>query len=92
MGITGVHDFDGRACFMALQVLHARGQLRLRVLKSIPFELMVQAVELGLQSGFGDDFLRIGSIKLFADGALGPHTGQCSLRMLTSHRIVVFFC
>jgi predicted amidohydrolase YtcJ len=75
MGITGVHDFDGRACFMALQLLHARGQLRLRVLKSIPFELMVQAAELGLQSGFGDDFLRIGSVKLFADGALGPHTG-----------------
>ncbi|MFH2040509.1 MAG: amidohydrolase family protein, partial [Chloroflexota bacterium] len=25
-------------------------------------------------SGFGDDHLRIGSLKLFADGALGPHT------------------
>jgi len=75
MGITGVHDFDGRLCFMALQLLHARGLLRLRVLKSIPFELFSQAVELGLSSGFGDDFLRIGSIKLFADGALGTHTG-----------------
>ena len=74
MGITGVHDFDGRTCFMALQFLHSRGQLRLRVLKSIPFELMSQAVALGLRSGFGNDFLRIGSIKLFADGALGPHT------------------
>ena len=75
MGVTGVHDFDGRLCFMALQRLHARGQLRLRVLKSIPLELFSQAVDLGLSSGFGDDFLRIGSIKLFADGALGTHTG-----------------
>jgi predicted amidohydrolase YtcJ len=75
MGLTGVHDFDGRACFMALQLLHARGQSPLRVLKSIPLELFPQAVELGLSSGFGDDFLRIGSIKLFADGALGTHTG-----------------
>ena len=74
-GVTGVHDFDGRACFMALQLLHARGQYPLRVLKSIPLELFSQAVELGLSSGFGDDFLRIGSIKLFADGALGTHTG-----------------
>jgi predicted amidohydrolase YtcJ len=74
MGITSVHDFDGRACFMALQLLHARGLLRLRVLKSIPHELFSHAVELGLNSGFGDDFLRIGSIKLFADGALGTHT------------------
>jgi len=75
MGVTGVHDFDGHRCFMALQLLHARGLLRLRVLKSIPFELLSQAVDLGLSSGFGDDYLRIGSIKLFADGALGTHTG-----------------
>ena len=75
MGVTGVHDFDGRRCFMALQLLHARGLLQLRVLKSIPFELLSQAVDLGLSSGFGDDYLRIGSIKLFADGALCTHTG-----------------
>jgi hypothetical protein len=78
MGLTGVHDFDGRTCFMALQLLHARGLSPLRVLKSIPLELFPQAVELGLSSGFGDDFLRIGSIKLFADGALGTHTGAMS--------------
>jgi hypothetical protein len=75
MGLTGVHDFDKRTCFQALQILHERGDLRLRVIKSIPLELFPQAVELGLRSGFGDDFLRIGSVKLFADGALGPHTG-----------------
>jgi predicted amidohydrolase YtcJ len=75
IGLTGVHDFDKRTCFMALQLLRARGKLCLRVVKSIPLELLSQAVELGLYSGFGDDFLRIGSVKLFADGALGPHTG-----------------
>ena len=75
MGLTGVHDFDKRTCFMALQFLQARGELRLRVVKSIPLKSLSQAVEFGLQSGFGNDFLRIGSVKLFADGALGPHTG-----------------
>ncbi len=75
LGLTGVHDFDKRTCFMALQLIHARRALRLRVVKSIPLELFHQAVELGLNSGFGDDLLRIGSVKLFADGALGPHTG-----------------
>ena len=75
MGLTGIHDFDQRACFMALQLLNGRGALRLRVLKSIPYDSLLQAVELGLRSGFGDDFLRIGSVKLFADGALGPQTG-----------------
>jgi len=75
MGLTGVHDFDKRSCFMALQRLRERDELHLRVVKSIPLELLPQAVELGLHSGFGDDLLRIGSVKLFADGALGPHTG-----------------
>lgn len=74
MGLTGLHDFDQRRCFVALQTLHELGQLALRVVKSIPLHLLPQAVALGLRSGFGDDFLRIGSVKLFADGALGPQT------------------
>jgi predicted amidohydrolase YtcJ len=75
MGLTGAHDFDRRRCFAALQILHQRGELRLRVLKSIPLENLSEAVELGLRSGFGDDILRIGHVKAFADGALGPQTG-----------------
>jgi predicted amidohydrolase YtcJ len=74
MGLTGVHDFDRRTCFMALQQLRADGKLRLRVTKSIPVDDLEHAVELGLRSGFGDDWLRIGSVKVFMDGALGPRT------------------
>lgn len=74
LGLTGVHDFDRRPCFMALQQLHARGDLRLRVIKGVPVEDLDHALELGLGSGFGDDWLRIGSVKAFMDGALGPRT------------------
>lgn len=74
MGLTGVHDYDRRSSFMALQMLEARDELRLRVVKSIPLEDMPHAVAIGLRSGFGSDWLRIGSVKLFADGALGPRT------------------
>jgi len=74
MGITGVHDYDQRRCFAALQILHERGELRLRVVKSIPADALPHAAALGLRSGFGSNFLRIGSVKLFADGALGPQT------------------
>jgi hypothetical protein len=73
-GVTGVHDFDRRRCFAALQQLHGAGRLRLRVLKSIPLESLGEAAALGLRSGFGDDLLRIGGVKAFADGALGPRT------------------
>jgi hypothetical protein len=74
MGLTGIHDFDRRDSFLALQQLHAQGRLKLRVLKNLPVELLEHAYELGLSAGFGDDWLRIGYIKAFMDGALGPHT------------------
>lgn len=74
MGLTGVHDFDRRECFAALQILHAAGELNLRVLKSLPLDDLPQAVALGLRQGFGDDMLRMGPVKAFMDGALGPQT------------------
>src|SRR5215216_456660 len=74
MGLTGIHDFDRRDSFMALQALQLQGKLKLRVLKNMPVELLDQAYALGLRSGFGNDMLRIGNIKAFMDGALGPHT------------------
>ncbi len=73
-GLTGIHDFDRRTCFMALQSLHQSGRLKLRVTKSLPLEDLPYASGLGLSTGFGDDMLRIGSIKAFSDGALGPRT------------------
>ena len=35
---------------------------------------MPNALELGIRWGFGDDWIRIGGLKLFADGALGQRT------------------
>lgn len=74
MGITGIHDFDRRQSFMALQSLHAQGKLKLRVCKNIPVESVQQANDLGLRTGFGNEWLWIGSVKAFMDGALGPRT------------------
>lgn len=74
MGLTGLHDFDRSRCFAALQLLNERAELGLRVIKGIPREDLPHAVAMGLRSGFGNEFLRIGPVKLFADGALGPQT------------------
>ena len=90
MGLTGVHDFDKRTCFQALQLLHERGELRLPRGQKYPARPASAGGGLGLRSGFGDDFLRIGSVKLFADGASVRIPGQCSIRMLTNRKIVVF--
>jgi predicted amidohydrolase YtcJ len=74
VGLTGVHDFDRSQCFTALQMLNQAGKLKLRVVKSIPLEDLPHAAALGLRTGFGNEYLRIGSVKMFADGALGPNT------------------
>jgi len=74
LGLTGVHDFDRRRCWQALQRMHLEGDLGIRVVKSLPLDDLEFAAGAGLASGFGDDFLRIGSVKAFADGALGPQT------------------
>jgi len=74
LGLTGVHDFDQADCFSALQRLDLAGELGLRVVKSVPAANLEHAAAVGMRSGFGSDFLRIGSVKLFSDGALGPQT------------------
>lgn len=74
VGLTGIHDFDGRDCFLALQMLREAGELGLRVVKNVPVYRLEHALGVGLRSGFGDDWLRIGGVKIFADGALGSRT------------------
>lgn len=73
-GLTGFHDFDTINCLRALQILRERGELSLRVVKNINKEWIHHALGLGLRWGFGDDWIRIGAQKIFADGALGPRT------------------
>jgi len=74
MGLTGVHDFDRELCIQALQLLTQDGLLHLRVLKSIPSSFLNQAIQLGLKTGDGSDWLWFGGVKEFMDGALGPQT------------------
>ncbi len=74
MGLTAVHNFDGPHAFAALQILHERGDLPLRVVQHLPLAMLEPALALGLRTGFGDEWLRIGSVKIFADGALGTRT------------------
>lgn len=80
LGLTGIHDFrigdanESRGAFETWQRLHAAGDLRLRVWMMIGGELLDEAIRLGVRSGFGDDRLRIGAVKYFADGSLGART------------------
>jgi len=74
LGLTGIHDCNERDAFLAYQRLYGRGELGLRVHKHIPSEQLDHAIGVGLRSGLGDDWLRVGHVKIFADGALGART------------------
>ena len=74
LGITGIHNVEGAAALRAFQHLHAQGKLTLRVTHTLPMENLDHAVEIGLRGNFGDAWLRIAGVKMFADGSLGSQS------------------
>ena len=74
-GVGAIHDKDGWLGAPGIfQRLRDEGNLQLRVWGSIPHAALDHAAGLSLQSGFGDDYLRIGYLKCFMDGTLGSQT------------------
>jgi predicted amidohydrolase YtcJ len=80
LGLTGLHDYrimgggDGPPAFRAYQRLQADKQIRARLWMHLPLERLDEAIALGLRSGFGDEFLRAGHVKMFTDGSQGART------------------
>jgi predicted amidohydrolase YtcJ len=76
-GVTAVHDKDGWIGALGFfQRLHAEGALTLRVWQSLPYDRLDELAVLGLSSGLGDGFLRLGYLKAFMDGTLGSGTAR----------------
>ncbi|MGB9684675.1 MAG: amidohydrolase [Candidatus Bathyarchaeales archaeon] len=74
-GLTGVHWIvDSPEELRLLQKLHRKGRLPLRVYLGIPVKLLDEIVKVGLTTGFGNDMLKLGFVKVFADGSLGART------------------
>lgn len=78
-GLTGVHCMDGDGgiqTFGTYQRLREQRRSTLRVAKMLPVQALDEVVGAGLRSGYGDAWLRIGGIKVFVDGALGPKSAS----------------
>lgn len=73
-GVTGIHDCEDALAFRAFQDLERCGELALRVFMMIPESNLSEATKLGLTTGYGNDRLRVGCLKVFGDGALGSQT------------------
>ncbi|MBA2536819.1 MAG: amidohydrolase [Actinobacteria bacterium] len=76
-GVTAIHDKDGGLGALKIwQRLRADDSLSLRVWQSLPHDRIEHLAELGVSSGFGDDLVRIGYVKVFMDGTLGSQTAR----------------
>jgi predicted amidohydrolase YtcJ len=74
-GLTTVHCIIGSSSELtALLKLRSQGLLPLRFYALIPSKLLMAAKAMGLRSGFGDEWVRVGGVKVFTDGSLGART------------------
>lgn len=74
LGVTTIQDMTASPTELrAYQALRAAGELTARIY-SIQNHGIEGLQSAGITSGFGDDWLRVGGIKLFADGSMGSGT------------------
>jgi predicted amidohydrolase YtcJ len=78
-GITGIHDNAPAEDIALYQTLRERGELTLRVNTLVrgwevaqPF--LEPLIAIGARTGFGDDWIKLGALKISLDGTLGSRT------------------
>lgn len=80
LGITGICDQrikgqnEGPKCLASLGRLHQERALKLRVSCNVVAHHLPMMRALGVKTGDGDDVVRYGHLKIFADGTLGSRT------------------
>jgi predicted amidohydrolase YtcJ len=83
VGLTSIHDIWGGGGLstaedmVGYQDAHQRGWLKIRVQMAPGIATLADAERLaksGVHTGFGDDHLKFGAAKMFADGGMGART------------------
>ena len=79
LGLTNVHTEDLRfiGSVDTMRRIHQELQeegIHIRTHQLLYHPFLQEIKELGIKAGSGDDWLRMGAIKLFADGAIGART------------------
>jgi predicted amidohydrolase YtcJ len=74
-GVTSVQDMSASPeVFAVYQRLLERGELTVRIYGHQPLSAWERLARVGVRAGFGNDKLKIGGLKGFADGSLGSTT------------------
>jgi hypothetical protein len=73
-GLTSVQDISSRTDIAVYRALRASGELTVRMYCRLPLSEWHALAEEGVTAGAGDDWIRMGSLKAYADGSLGSST------------------
>ncbi len=73
-GLTSIQDMSSAADLKIYQKLKSVGELTSRLYCRLPISQYEHLVGTGIQVPFGDEWIRLGSLKAFADGSLGSST------------------
>lgn len=75
-GVTSVHNMGTWGDLETFARAHAEGRLRTRIYAAVPLASWERLRDHVEAHGRGDDWLRVGGLKAFADGSLGSHTAS----------------
>ncbi len=79
VGITSVHDaYGSHEDLRAYQDARDAGELSVRVYCLIGYREIDRMLEAGLRTGFGDEWVRVGAMKMTADGSISERTARLS--------------
>ena len=78
-GITSAHEAQGTPeDLRAYQDAHEAGELLYRAYCLINYHYLEQMLEAGVRTGLGDEWVRVGAMKLVCDGSISERTARLS--------------
>ncbi len=75
-GVTSFHDITGAEQMRVFQELKRRGELTSRVYARPTLDKWEELAEVGIEHGFGDEWVKIGGLKGFVDGIMGNSSAR----------------
>ena len=75
-GVTTIHDITGPEQMRVFHELKNRGELTVRVYARPTLDKWDELAAVGIEHGFGDNWIKIGGLKGFVDGIMGNSSAR----------------
>ncbi len=74
LGVTSVQDNGAQGDFNVFREAEGKNKLKMRIWYNTPCASLDSLTSIGVTSGVGSEWLKLGGVKIFCDGALGART------------------